>query len=248
MPGIKRKKATMNDNTDVNNNADAAAKAAADADKAKADAEAAGANTNTDTANATFDPAKISDADFDKVFEDQRLFKHSRFKELTDAQKRLKEIEANKAKDEETKLVEQKKFEELATKKGQEAETLREQLKTERINNSLLAQASKQNVVDPEAVLKLIDRSAITIDDTTGTVTGAEEALKSLIESKPYLAGKQGTQRLGSASNPDNTDTSGLKRFKHSQLQDPVFYRENEKDILASMKAGLIENDLENAA
>lgn len=189
-----------------------------------------------------FDPAKISDADFEKIFGDKRLFGHSRFKELNDlAQegKRLK-LEQDKAKEEE--LRKKGEFETLAQNKEKEVLTLKEQIKTSSINNSLIIAATKLGVVDADAALKLVDRGAISMADD-GTVTGAEDALKKLIEAKPYLAGKPGTTRLGSPSAPGDQNTGDLKRFKHSQMKDPVFFRENEKDILASMKAGLIEMD-----
>lgn len=235
----------MTDNTDVNANAGAAANAAAAADATKnANAGAADAQAkNTDTAGATFDPAKISDADFEKVFDDQRLFNHSRFKDLNELAKKGKAADEAEARRKQEEAVKKGDFDKVLGEKDGKITELSQKLQTTTINTQLTIAASKLNAVDIDAVLALVDRSKIAIDDT-GKVTGVDEALKTLTESKKYLFGKAGTTRLGSASNPGSDNTGDLKRFKHSQLLDPVFYRENEKDIIASQKAGLIENDL----
>lgn len=207
-----------------------------------ADGKPVAPSGKTEAVATDFDPAKISDADFEKIFGDKRLFKHSRFSELNDLAQEGKRLKEEQAKAKEEELRKKGEFETLAKQKEQEVTTLKEQIKTSSINNSLIISASKLGIVDPDAALKLVDRSAISVADD-GTVTGAEDALKKLVEAKPYLGGKPGTTRLGSPSAPGDQNTGDLKRFKHSEIKDPIFFRENEKDILASMKAGLIEMD-----
>jgi hypothetical protein len=196
--------------------------------------------TKPDAPAANFDTAKISDADFAKVLEDPRLWQHSRIAGLTEAQKKLKEIESNKTKEEEDRLKKQGEYQKLAEQKEAEANTLREELQQNRIDNKLTLEASKLGVIDIDALLKLVDRTKITFD-ANGTLTGVEDALKTLQESKAYLFGKGTTNRVGSPSNPGNQNTGELKRFKMSELQNPEFYRANEKDILASINAGLVD-------
>lgn len=198
---------------------------------------------NQTTTVTTFDPSKVSDEDFEKVFSDERLFKHSRFKDLNAQAQKAKEYEANEAKRQEEELKKKGDFEKLSQQKEQELITLKEQIKVKDIDNSLLAASTKLGVIDPEAVLKLVDRNLIVFDEATGQVTGADKAIESLIAAKPYLAGKNATTRLGSASSVGTDNTNGVKRFKHSEIKDPVFYREHEAEIMASLKAGLIEND-----
>jgi hypothetical protein len=202
-----------------------------------------GDQKNQTTTNTTFDPSKVSDEEFEKVFNDERLFKHSRFKDLNAQAQKAKEYEANEAKRQEEELRKKGEWEKISQQKEQEANTYKEQLKTERINNSLLAASSKLGVIDPEAVLKLVDRESISIDETTGVVSNADKAIEALIAAKPYLAGKNATTRLGSASSVGTDNTNGVKRFKHSEIKDPVFFREHEAEIMASMKAGMIEAD-----
>lgn len=194
------------------------------------------------TGTQAFDPSKIGDDDFDKVFEDPRVWKHPRFKSLNDRAKKADEYEKAEKAREEQELEKKGKHEELAKKAQEERDEWQKKYTQSQVNNSIQAEAAKLGVVDLEAVLKLINRDSITVGDD-GTVSGAEDAVKALLESKPYLKGKAGQVKLGSPTNPgENTDN--IKRFKLSQIQDPTFYRENEKDIMAAMKAGLIEDDI----
>lgn len=191
----------------------------------------------------TFDPSQLDDAAFEKVFEDPRLFKHSRFQQLNQRAKRADELEAaaNKAKEEE--LKKQQKWQELAEQKEQEAKELREKYTQKSFDNAIQLEATKAGAVDVETVLKLIDRSQLKIDDN-GTISGVSEAVKSLIEAKPFLAGKPATTTIGDATAPGSSDSTAPKKFKASQLNDPKFYRANEADILKAMKLGLIEDDI----
>lgn len=64
-----------------------------------------------------------------------------------------------------------------------------ETAKTTTLRSSILAAASKAGAVDPDDVFALIDKNAVTIGDD-GQVTGAEDAVKALLEAKPHLVGK----------------------------------------------------------
>lgn len=199
--------------------------------------------TKTEPIITPFDTSKISDEDFAKVFDDPRTFTHSRFKELTTAQKELKALRDNEQKAKETALAEQGKFKELAEAKDVELAKLREQNNTQVANLDIISAASKLGAVDPKVVLKLIDRANVTVGED-GTVTGAEEAVKKLLESAPYLKGKGSASDIGSSSAVAEGEGTTQNRFKHSQLLDPAFYQKHEKEIGEAMNKGLIENDL----
>lgn len=51
---------------------------------------------------------------------------------------------------------------------------------------AVVQEATKQKAVDPEAVLAMIDRDAVTLADT-GEVSGLEQEVTRLLEDKPYL-------------------------------------------------------------
>ena len=198
-------------------------------------------NKNGTSAPTTIDLSKIGDEDFNKIFDDPRLFKHPRFKTLGDKAKRADELEEAQRVAAEKALAEQGKYKELAETKTKEAEAARNELAQAKIDQKIIMEAQKAGVVDLDVVTKLVDRTEIKLAKD-GTIEGVDVAVKTLLEAKPYLRGKNAPV-IGSSVNPGSADTTG-KRFKLSQIQDVKFYRENEQDILQSIKLGLVENDV----
>lgn len=191
-----------------------------------------------------FDPSTLSDEDFNKLYSDDRLYKHPRFKSLSERAKKAEELEKAQTEAERKALEEQGKFKELADKNAAEAEKLRDQLKQTTLNSAIQAKAAKLGIVDVEAAAVLLDKSKINIKDD-GTIEGVDEALTALVESKPYLKGAAPQEPVGSGSNPNPSQTeAGSKRFKLSQIQDNKFFMENEKDIMQAFKLGLVEDDV----
>ena len=193
-----------------------------------------------------FDSSKLTDGQLAELTKDGRFwevaFKHERFQKLNERAKKADEYEANQGKAEEEKLVAQKKFEELANKRGEEAATWKGRFEKAQVDNRIITEANKLGVIDPDAVISLLDRKGIKVTDEG--IEGVAEAVKALIEAKPYLTQGKTVPNIGEGSNPADPNHGALPRFKHSQLQDPKFYREHEKEIMVALKAGLIEDDL----
>ena len=200
------------------------------------------APTKTDAGNDDFDPSKLSDEQLAKIYDDPRLYKHERFKQLNEAAKEAKKLREAQAKAEEEKLKEQQKWQELAEKREAELTEARTQNQKLAVDNKLSAALAGAGAVDVDAALKLIDRSTIKVGDD-GTVSGVDEAINGLKESKQYLFTKQSVT-VGSPSNPAPTGPTATKTFKRSDLQDSKFYKENRDDILAAMRAGTIIDDV----
>lgn len=200
--------------------------------------------TKTGTeAPTTLDLSKVSDDEFGKVFEDKRLFNHPRFKELADAKQALKAREAEEAKKEEERLKKQGEFEQLAQKREEEANNWRSKYENSIVDNRIVIEAQKAGVIDTEAVLKLIERANLKPDEN-GNVAGVEEAVKKLVEAKPYLKSGTTQPKIGADANPGGANNNSVKRFKHSEIQNPAFFAAHEKEIMESMKAGMIEDDI----
>jgi hypothetical protein len=191
----------------------------------------------------TFDPSTVGDEDFDKVFDDPRVWKHPRFKSLVEAKDRLKAIEKKEAEEREAKLLEEKKFQELLEEKDKKISELTQNQQRMLLDSKISTAALKAGAVDTEAILKLIDRANITLNDD-GSVAGVEEAIKTLLETKPYLVGSDQQPTVGAGTNPGANTTSSAKRFKLSQLQDRAFYQANEADIDQALRLGLVEDDM----
>lgn len=197
-------------------------------------------NANTDA----FDPKKLSEEDLAKVFEDPRIWEHKRFKELNDSAKAGKKALEKLEQLEKDKLTEEGKFKELAEKEKLRADEAIKGLQESKVDSALQAEAIKQGARDLEAVLKLVDRSKVTVSED-GVITGADLTVKGLLESKPYLkdANAQTQTNIGSGTQP-GTDSTGAKKFTHSQIQDPKFYEENKVAIQEAMRTGNIVDDI----
>jgi len=63
---------------------------------------------------------------------------------------------------------------------------------------AVVAAATRAGAVDPDAVFALLDPSAVTVGDD-GQVTGVDDAVKALLETKQYLVGKPTTPTPGGA-------------------------------------------------
>lgn len=196
----------------------------------------------TPPAGGNTDLSKLSADDLKQVLENPEFFKLPRVAELLEHSKELKTLKEQQAADQDKSLAEQKKFEELANKRGDEVTTLKSQIQNMTIDQALTNKLVPEGVVDLAAALKLADRSKIAIDDN-GNVTGVDEALESLKTDKAYLFGKPGQPTVGGPTNANN-QPSGPAKFKRSQLRDPAFYAEHRDEILAAQKAGLIEDDI----
>lgn len=90
-------------------------------------------------------------------------------------------------------LSEKERAEELAKKAEEEKQTLAQQLENlqkqvqqEKITNEFIKLATAQNIAYIDDALKLADLSAVKVNED-GKVEGVEEAVKALVENKPFL-------------------------------------------------------------
>lgn len=182
-----------------------------------------------------------------KPEEGDKTVPYNRFSEVNErakaAEAELAKIKATQEEADKKKLEDEGKFKELAEKESARAKELEGQITQGKIDNAVIIAAGKAGVADTEAALKLLDRSKIEVEKD-GTVKGVEDAVKSLVEAKPYLIDQSNPARVGSPTNPGSPGTEGVKKFKHSQLLDPKFFTENEEEINKALKLGLVEDDL----
>lgn len=144
----------------------------------------------TESSDTGYTPP-ATQADLDRIIADRvarvKAKPPADYAELQSKAARLDEIEAaNKS--------ELEKAQSMIAELTKRAETAESERRVEIIGRAVVSEASRQGAVDPDAVLALLDRDAVTIDDA-GRVTGAETAVKALLEAKPYLkavAGEEG--------------------------------------------------------
>ena len=73
--------------------------------------------------------------------------------------------------------------------------------------------AAQAGFADPSDAVALADRADIKVDDATGNVTGAKEAVEALAKAKPHLlgkgAGRGGSGGIGGSANPGGSSGGG---------------------------------------
>lgn len=207
-----------------------------------------GNESKTDGGNTgEVDLTKLPGDQVQKVLENPELWKTDRMKQLREKAARADELEKAQKETEEKSLEEQKKFKELADKRAEEVKSLQEKVQKSHVDQVLTSKLVSEKVVNLGDALTLVDRSAIKVDEKTGEVdeSSVDAALKSLKENKAYLFTNPSGSGIGSPTNPgEGGGDPTAKRFKRSQLKDPVFYKENREEILKAQKAGLIEDDV----
>lgn len=128
---------------------------------------------------ADYDDIKTKAAEYEKQLEEKRLA------ELSENE-RLAEIA--------------KKHEEEKQSLAAELEKMRESIKAEKIRNEFIQVASSNHIGYLDDAFNLADLSAVTIDED-GKVVGMEDAIKSLVEHKPFLVAKKQPKPIGESTN-----------------------------------------------
>lgn len=137
-------------------------------------------------------------------------------------------IELQKLKDADTQrkqaeMTDLQKAEAAKKASDEKATKLEGDLKTERIKNAVLAEASKANFADPQDAYAMIDHSELEIS-ADGKVTGVVDAIKALVKSKPYLVGAEENPRYDinggdKGKGPKGADVEEIKKKKAHDYQ-----------------------------
>lgn len=195
-----------------------------------------------------FDPKTASPEQLAAVLDNPNFWQLNRVKELQNQAAEGQKLKKQQEKATEDQLKEQKKWEELAAKRGEDLEKANKTIQELTVNQELSNKLTPLGVVDISAALKLIDRTKIEVGED-GNVKGIDEAIEALKTGSPYLfnGSQSGGGTVGNPTNPANGGGSGDKpTFKASQLRGPEgakFYQEHRKEILEAQAAGRIEQD-----
>lgn len=114
-----------------------------------------------------------------------------------DAQTKLGEIEK-------AQLSKEEQAEARAAAAEQAAQAADERAKSVALTADIKVHAAAQGAVDVDAVVALIDRSKVSIDDE-GNVTGGKSAVEALLKAKPYLVAPGGPQGRNGANFGDGS-------------------------------------------
>jgi len=115
---------------------------------------------------------------------------------------------------------------------------LTEQMSSFKVESAIQTEAVKKGVVDPEAALKLVDRSGIKVDES-GSAIGVAEAIQALVANKPYLVDVKKANLGGGV--PANQNPA---KIKLSEAQNMDYYNKHRAEVDEAYATGNIEIDV----
>jgi len=154
-------------------------------------------------------PKSFTQADVDRILAD-RLARAKAEPPADYDQLKAAAAELEKLKNDQ--MSETEKLTKAAALADERARAAEEKATNALMRAAIVSAAQRAGAVDPDAVLALVDRSTVKVGDD-GQVTGVDEAVKALLDTKQYLVGKAPTPTPGGAdAGPRGSGPSGITR------------------------------------
>lgn len=190
----------------------------------------------------------FTQAELDEIIAKRIARVEKKYEGFDDLKTKLSEYESQAEEKRQSELTDLQKAQEQAQQFEAKVQELTAQLEAERTKSQDQALkatykqvASSFGIVDVEAALILSDLSAVSFDEN-GEVIGVEDAVKKLVEHKPYLVAKKQTQPIGAATNGGSSGQSEKtaeqlladaleKAQKSGSIKDRVAYAQLKKRL-----------------
>src|ERR1051325_7774664 len=130
----------------------------------------------------------FSQADLDRIVKDRLARQRAQFADYDDLKERAAKLEEF----EQAQKTELEKAQERAAQLEKNAEESAKRAQEALLRAAVVSEASKKNVVDPDAAVTLLNRSLLEFD-ADGAPSNVADAIDALLADKPYLAGKKPT-------------------------------------------------------
>ncbi|MCO0597380.1 hypothetical protein NGI46_07855 [Peribacillus butanolivorans] len=168
---------------------------------------------------ADYDDVKTKASEYEKLLEEKRLA------ELSEKE-RLEEIA--------------KKHEEEKLSLSKELESMRESVKAAKIRSEFNQVATSNQVAHLDDAFTLADLSAVTIDED-GKVVGMDDAIRALVDNKPFLLTKKQPKPIGESTNgnTERADKTADQLLKDAATKAKASGRIEDKMAYAALKAEL---------
>lgn len=131
----------------------------------------------------------------------------SKFADYDEIKTKLADFETQVEEKQRADMTELERLQKDLETKDQAAQTLAKQLEAsqtqfqqEKIRNEFIKVATSQNIAYLDDAFSLADLSAVTIGED-GKVVGMDEAIKTLVDNKPFLITKKQPKQIGESSN-----------------------------------------------
>ena len=129
--------------------------------------------------------------------------------QLRDAQRKIAEFEAAQKAAEDAKLDDLQRAQKQAAEWQQKHADTTRAMQERIVGYEIQLQASRLNIIDPDAAVKLLDWTQLEYDED-GVPTNAAKVLADLAKAKPYLVAQSSAQSAQQAANPSAAMGSAL--------------------------------------
>jgi hypothetical protein len=162
---------------------------------------------NSDPTPGGDPPKTFTQEQLDAIIADRLQRERGKYADYEDLKKAKGELDALKA----GQLSEAEKLNKRAAEAETKAQAAEARLRETVTRLEVERQARKLGIVDEDAAYRLLNTSAITLDDD-GKPSNIEALLKDLVKAKPYLAA-QPAASSGSPTNPARTGAGASDAF-----------------------------------
>lgn len=175
-------------------------------------------------------PRTFSQEDLDRIVKERLARQKTQFADYEDLKAKaakLDEVEANN-------LSELEKAQKAAAEAVAERDKIQAEVKEARLTAAILAEVAKtdRKVVDPEAALRLLDRSTLELGED-GVPTNIAQAVDALLEARPFLVVSGGSGTRGSADQGARSGGSKVEQLTREDLKSM-----KPEDIVAARREG----------
>jgi hypothetical protein len=203
---------------------------------------------HADDGNPNPEPPKtFTQEDLDKIVADRIARERKKYADYEDIKDKASEYEKMLEEKKLADLSEKERLEEIAKKHEEEKQVLSKQLqelsekaKAEKIRNEFNKIATSNGVGFLDDAFNLADLSMVTIDED-GKVSGMDDAIKTLVDNKPFLISKKQQRPIGDSHNGGSKeiDKTAEQLLKDAAAKAKASGRIEDKMAYAALKAEL---------
>lgn len=188
----------------------------------------------------------MTQAELDALIGKEKGRVKSKYADYNDLKTKLSTFEQAEKERKELEMTELEKLQAQLAEKDTKEQTLAQQLadlekavQNEKIRNAFNQIATSQNVNHLDDAFVLADLSAVTVED--GKVVGMEDAIKALVDNKPFLLAKKQPKPIGESTNgnTERADKTAEQLLKEAAAKAKASGRIEDKMAYATLKAEL---------
>ncbi|MEY8188644.1 Clp protease ClpB [Peribacillus simplex] len=188
----------------------------------------------------------MTQAELDALIGKEKGRVKSKYADYNDLKTKLSTFEQAEKERQEAEMTELEKLQAQLAEKDTKEQTLAQQLadlekavQNEKIRNAFNQIATSNQIAHLDDAFVLADLSAVTVED--GKVVGMEDAIKALVDNKPFLIAKKQPKPIGESTNgnTERADKTAEQLLKEAAAKAKASGRIEDKMAYATLKAEL---------